>query len=1265
MHPPGLNLDFLFGRGYLSTSNHRVGDFATVDSLRMEIPDLTFPFDARGGVGRFRNTRCQLRQLRLVISESGLDAMLGRAVEEVQGYEELRVRFVEGAAHLSTRVRTLGSDTFLTFKASAIPPEPSRGDALHIFLHDVRPYGPVPYPARLLVSELVSRLMQSPALQPSGAGKPFDVFLEGDLVELRPIKLVLMEMFAQHGWKLPSVAGLRFESVTVQPGSLSIAVRVDGQAWERPEPGRDALAETAATRAGAQALAAYEARDLLAEADAALFEGQLTRAIDVLRGLRERYGLHPAIVEGMLDTLLAAPGPGHVAEAQSIVDELLRSDPENLRGHLAQPTLALMRGDQAGAVRAYQQLAELLKDRGESTDLVAASLACAMVQRRQDPEGAVKLLREVTRLAPRNRIALEMLRELYAATDDVEGQVDVLRQLAGMYAERDALLDVYQQLATLLMERRNDLTEARLFLEKTLRLDPGRLQALFSLGESYVLDGQPLRAIRAFGSAARAAQERGDRALATELHVKNAELWRELGDFNSALLECRRALGLSPDHRKALELAVLLARDHGTVEEVLGLLAHLVPLAEADVEQAAGGPERSEAAREARRIHGFAAEVASARHREDTAAAHHRKALAYRRMADGQGTPELALDPSVAFLDHYYRQMGKPEDLIELYEAELEAGNLPAPQRSAYHRTLAAIFDQVLGLGSEAVEHLRRALDIDPDDDVARDAVVELLSRRQRHYELRDILADLASRVRGRRARGRVLLELGRVHLGPIADVPEAARRLREAQAAVPADPEIAAALVEAEKRLLSEGGTLSEEGSRLLLRALERRAEVAASEAERVEALIEAGDIALDHLHQAEDALAFFRRARAISDAPLVVERLSTVSRLLGLSDELTDRSRRPERPELTPVGFDEDEGSREATRPFTPAPPDLRPRRTPDPPIRRAMPATMAPTIPPPQPLRPAGPRSLADTRAAEDAADLESFRASFREVTTRPATLADGLEAVKRISGTISTRRTPVPPRLQQDPDEAEPILEPRTVQLPAAPPRRDTIIARLAELRAAGDVVALRDQLATYLLDRELDTALTARLHRDLGMLYYYDMEDAAAAEPHLSDARRMDPEGVGAEFDVLTALEGIYEDLDAPAGLVAVYEAKLAQATDPDMAAVYGLLAAELLWERLHQAAPARAALDRVLSLKAGNEPALRMLADIHLAEGDTAAALGLLRQLRDRNPEGSFERLEALRELGRVLIADADALATAEPGQARDALTEALTPSAR
>src|SRR5690606_29220067 len=98
----------------------------------------------------------------------------------------------------------------------------------------------------------------------------------------------------------------------------------------------------------------------------------------------------------------------------------------------------------------------------------------------------------------------------YVAEADSAGLEDTLKRLTGVYTDREALTATYLQLARHLMDREGELAESRIYLERVLRLDPTQLEALHTLGESYLLSEEPLRALKAFGSAARAAEARQD-----------------------------------------------------------------------------------------------------------------------------------------------------------------------------------------------------------------------------------------------------------------------------------------------------------------------------------------------------------------------------------------------------------------------------------------------------------------------------------------------------------------------------------------------------------------------------------------------------------------------------------------------------------------------------------------------------------------------------------------------------------------------------------
>jgi tetratricopeptide (TPR) repeat protein len=508
-NPLGLNLDFMFGRGYLWANRERLSDWITLESLRMEIPDLSFPFDARGGLERFRNTRCLVREIEFAISEVGLGDLLRQAADQLDRFKDLQVRFLDDAVHISVRVQAFGSDTYVSFRASLIPPEPARADEIHLSLYDYRAYGPLPFPARLVAFELMTGLLNTELLRPPGRGQSFTVGVAGDILSFRPLKLLLLHIFPKVGWKLPNLSGVLLEGARIRPGVLTIRASTRDEDWHnaRSSSHQSAAYQISGTREGAKALAAYEAKDLFANADQALFDGQIRQAMDLLAGYRDIYGLHTELVSRALDCLLADPTPGNVAEAESMCRELESEDPGELRVLLARPTIALVspsnspgqREENNRVVDEFDRLSAALRERGETADWILAQLAAAQHLADRQPAEAASRLREVLKASPRNRIALEQLRDLYQRLGEQAGLEEVLKRLTGVYTDRQTLKDTYLRLARHLMDREGELAEARLYLEKVLRLDPTELEALNTLGESYVLSDEPLRALKAFG----------------------------------------------------------------------------------------------------------------------------------------------------------------------------------------------------------------------------------------------------------------------------------------------------------------------------------------------------------------------------------------------------------------------------------------------------------------------------------------------------------------------------------------------------------------------------------------------------------------------------------------------------------------------------------------------------------------------------------------------------------------------------------------------
>jgi|GEM_PF-2912700 len=859
-NPLGLNIDFMFGRGYLWAKQERLTDWITLESLRMEIPDLQFPFDARGGLSRFRNTRCLVREIEIGITEAGLQEWIARAAEKLEGFEELRVRLIEGAAHVSLRLKAFGANTYVSFRVALIPPEPPRSDEVHLSIYDYRSYGPLPYPARVLAHELLTSLLSTPAMKPPGRGDGFTVGIAGDILSFRPIKLLLLYLFPQHGWKLPNLSGVVLDGVRIRPGMLSVRATTRDERFRVTQKSDLGDFKLQGTLEGQRAIAAYEAKDLFSSVDQLLFEGSLERALEQLAMYRDMYGPHPELVARTFDCLLADPTSANLTEAEALCRELRREDPEDLLASLAEPTIALLKRAEPEAVIArFEALGDSLRKRHDLDDWVLAQLSAAQHLEERAPMEAASRLREILKLSPRNLESLERLRALYARVGEWEGYEEVLKRLTGVYTERAALKRTYMELAHHLLDRRGMASEARLYLEKVLRLAPGDFDALHTLGEGYALSHEPLRALKAFGSAARAAEASHRNARAAALYHRVARLWSEELDNNSeALLAVRRALQLQQeaeqkreadyhglDTLRYLETAASLSEARERLDEALRYRTELGPrierLLEAPAEEverddsltsALAGlatlddledrPSPSEQLRE--RLLGAERAIAMLyvqRDRPDAAASHWRKVL--------QLSP--ADEQASSHLERYYRASGQPEQLIRFLKDLLE-GAQGNRRKIEILLKLARLYD-TLGMIEEASDQLREALRLEPAEHRPRVELVEMLRAHGRFETLERALSSVLVKVRDRDARHAVLLELAKLQLGHMEQPRQAARTYFEALDLRPSDEETLEGAQQALRKIIEREGHDTpapvgpDTAGRLLERIMQRRVDL------------------------------------------------------------------------------------------------------------------------------------------------------------------------------------------------------------------------------------------------------------------------------------------------------------------------------------------------------------------------------------------------------------------------------------------------------
>ncbi|MFB6371871.1 MAG: hypothetical protein ABEN55_01860, partial [Bradymonadaceae bacterium] len=255
-----------------------------------------------------------------------------------------------------------------------------------------------------------------------------------------------------------------------------------------------------------------------------------------------------------------------------------------------------------------------------------------------------------------------------------------------------------------------------------LKIDDQHLEALEALGESYALSDKPMRAVKAFSSAARIAESRQELPRARQLQFRIAELWEsELGDPKQALLSVRRAISTTESQLDAatsldrpqaiefarqLEFAAQLCERLDRPEEAIGhwseAISLLQRLADADdiPSRAVGhveSPDSTSPLGRLARAHRHLAALYVDRGRDSAAESHWQRVL--------ELDPDA--DEIVGKLETYYKRTGRAEKLLELLETQLQTATEPA-RKVQLHRKLADVHE-ALGADDRAAKHQRRA----------------------------------------------------------------------------------------------------------------------------------------------------------------------------------------------------------------------------------------------------------------------------------------------------------------------------------------------------------------------------------------------------------------------------------------------------------------------------------------------------------------------------------------------------------------------------
>ncbi len=451
----------------------------------------------------------------------------------------------------------------------------------------------------------------------------------------------------------------------------------------------------------------------------------------------------------------------------------------------------------------WQELAAHLKVRIQSTvdrkeiSRLNDKLGHVMGTRLGDASLAIQSFKAVLDSDPRNRQALEALRDIYAAQGDQDGLAGIYRRLVPIQDDAAGVKRVRLELAQVLVKagQKNEAAEQA---KRAFDIEPHSVDDLVKIEEIFRGAGAAMEGVRA-AEARAALLAQGSPAEAIPAWLAVADLWRGQKRNDLAALSLEKVLELDPAHRPAfdqlrdlhaaggnwrawarvsdvfapnipdpgekLNLLKEVARVH---EQKLGqkemaFIAWTRALSEAPGDdEALSSTERLAGETQAwDEISGVLDQVAESargmvraklllhlgRVRDEKLDDAAEAETAYRRALEADPANPEALQA----LTSLFKKRGRVRELVITLEQRFEAA-ASLEEKKATLLEAAKLYDGELQDVDEAVAALKRILDLEPDDENAVGMISKILRREKRWGELLSIFArarDLSPR-RGR-----------------------------------------------------------------------------------------------------------------------------------------------------------------------------------------------------------------------------------------------------------------------------------------------------------------------------------------------------------------------------------------------------------------------------------------------------------------------------------------------------------------------------------